>query len=180
MSRGRDATLDLVPTFCVLISTHAGARGRLQLHPDRQPSCISEYLHHHVTLTLDEEQQQQLSVCQFASTLDCYKPLLQVHEEEWSYIPVGGPLPVNSQAVTAFGAAANLVHPATGFSVSRSLRQAPEFAEVATAALQGGGSAADVSSAVWASLWSQERRQQVNMAVTAEKYSTMCPWGWSS
>ena len=45
--------------------------------------------------------------------------LLQVHEEEWSYIPVGGPLPVKEQPLTAFGAAANLVHPATGFSVSR-------------------------------------------------------------
>jgi hypothetical protein len=40
--------------------------------------------------------------------------LLQVHEEEWSYIPVGGPLPVGDQPLTAFGAAANLVHPATG------------------------------------------------------------------
>ena len=40
--------------------------------------------------------------------------MLRVHEEEWSYIPVGGPLPRRDQAVTAFGAAANLVHPATG------------------------------------------------------------------
>ena len=38
----------------------------------------------------------------------------KVHEEEWSYIPVGGPLPRRDQAITAFGAAANLVHPATG------------------------------------------------------------------
>jgi hypothetical protein len=45
--------------------------------------------------------------------------VLQVHEEEWSYIPVGGPLPIKEQPLTAFGAAANLVHPATGFSVSR-------------------------------------------------------------
>jgi lycopene epsilon-cyclase len=45
--------------------------------------------------------------------------MLQIHEEEWSYIPVGGPLPIKEQPLTAFGAAANLVHPATGFSVSR-------------------------------------------------------------
>ncbi len=38
----------------------------------------------------------------------------EVHEEEWSYIPVGGPLPRADQPITAFGAAANLVHPATG------------------------------------------------------------------
>ena len=49
-------------------------------------------------------------------------------EEEWSYIPVGGPLPLGSQAVTAFGAAANLVHPATGYSITRSLREAPRLA----------------------------------------------------
>jgi len=38
----------------------------------------------------------------------------QIHEEEWSYIPVGGPLPISDQSVTAFGAAASLIHPATG------------------------------------------------------------------
>ena len=43
----------------------------------------------------------------------------RVVEEEWSYIPVGGPLPVAGQPVTAFGAAANLVHPATGYSIAR-------------------------------------------------------------
>lgn len=37
-----------------------------------------------------------------------------MHEEEWSYIPVGGPLPLPDQPVAAFGAAANLVHPGEG------------------------------------------------------------------
>lgn len=32
-----------------------------------------------------------------------------MEEEEWSYVPVGGPLPKARQTVTAFGAAANLV-----------------------------------------------------------------------
>lgn len=40
--------------------------------------------------------------------------MVKVHEEEWSFIPVGGPLPVPGQNIAAFGAAANLVHPATG------------------------------------------------------------------
>ena len=35
----------------------------------------------------------------------------EVHEEEWSYIPVGGPLPRPDQPAAAFGAAASLVHP---------------------------------------------------------------------
>lgn len=36
--------------------------------------------------------------------------VVKVEEEEWSYIPVGGPLPKTGQTITAFGAAANLVH----------------------------------------------------------------------
>eukprot|EP00192_Tetraselmis_astigmatica_P004395 CAMPEP_0117672472 /NCGR_PEP_ID=MMETSP0804-20121206/13923_1 /TAXON_ID=1074897 /ORGANISM="Tetraselmis astigmatica, Strain CCMP880" /LENGTH=429 /DNA_ID=CAMNT_0005481077 /DNA_START=273 /DNA_END=1562 /DNA_ORIENTATION=- len=46
-----------------------------------------------------------------------------VHDEEWSYIPVGGPLPIREQPITAFGAAANMVHPATGYSLARSMRE---------------------------------------------------------
>jgi len=47
--------------------------------------------------------------------------ILKVHEEEWSYIPVGGSLPNTDQKNLAFGAAASMVHPATGYSVVRSL-----------------------------------------------------------
>lgn len=34
--------------------------------------------------------------------------------QEWSYIPVGGSLPNTDQKNLAFGAAASMVHPATG------------------------------------------------------------------
>lgn len=34
--------------------------------------------------------------------------------QEWSYIPVGGSLPNTEQRNLAFGAAASMVHPATG------------------------------------------------------------------
>jgi lycopene epsilon-cyclase len=85
----------------------------------------------------------------------------QVHEEEWSYIPVGGPLPAEGQAVAAFGAAANLVHPATGFSVSRSLREAPAVADAAAAALRAPSAGArEAAAAVWGALWPAERRRQ--------------------
>ena len=90
--------------------------------------------------------------------------ILKVHEKEWSYIPVGGPLPKGDQYLTAFGAAANLVHPATGFSVSRSLREAPVMAEAAAAALAAGGGAKEVAGAVWKALWPQEKRRQVRAA----------------
>lgn len=38
--------------------------------------------------------------------------------QEWSYIPVGGSLPNTEQKNLAFGAAASMVHPATGMSWS--------------------------------------------------------------
>ncbi|GBF93614.1 chloroplast lycopene epsilon-cyclase precursor [Raphidocelis subcapitata] len=87
--------------------------------------------------------------------------LKTVHEEEWSYIPVGGPLPLPGQPVAAFGAAANLVHPATGFSVSRSLREAPAAAAAAAAALaRPDAGAREAAAAVWEALWPAERRRQ--------------------
>lgn len=84
-----------------------------------------------------------------------------IHEEEWSYIPVGGPMPLPGQAITAFGAAANLVHPATGFSVSRTLREAPAMADGITAALAARTPVTQTAAAVWDTLWPAERRRQV-------------------
>ncbi|KAG6424126.1 hypothetical protein SASPL_114539 [Salvia splendens] len=54
----------------------------------------------------------------------------RVFFEEWSYIPVGGSLPNTEQRNLAFGAAASMVHPATGYSVVRSLSEAPQYASV--------------------------------------------------
>eukprot|EP00877_Chromochloris_zofingiensis_P005408 jgi/Chrzof1/14869/Cz09g18310.t1_LCYE[v5.2] len=86
----------------------------------------------------------------------------RIHETEWSYIPVGGPLPSANQPITAFGAAANLVHPATGFSVSRSLREAPVMAEAAVQALSGSQTVPEVAAAVWQALWPDEKRRQAS------------------
>ncbi len=91
--------------------------------------------------------------------------VLKVHEEEWSYIPVGGPLPVAEQNVTAFGAAASLIHPATGFSVSRSFREAPKFADEIQAVLKDGLDVPRASRRVWEKLWTTEGRAQVREAV---------------
>lgn len=157
----------------------------------------------------------------------------EVHEEEWSYIPVGGPLPRPDQPITAFGAAANLVHPATGggswggagcwagwlnashascpsadpllpataspassncavffggrlshclphdlrtcmpsagYSLTRSLREAPSMARAIRAALEEQSSHADAARFVWEALWTQEKRRQVGRcAAVAER-----------
>lgn len=91
----------------------------------------------------------------------------KVLDEEWSYIPVGGPLPRPDQKILAFGAAANLVHPASGYSVARSLKTAPDFARTlaetyARERREGGGVARwseGASRQAWERLWSEELRK---------------------
>lgn len=82
-----------------------------------------------------------------------------IYDEEWSYIPVGGPLPLRNQNITAFGAAANLIHPATGYSLTRSLKNAPHMAKVIRESLKKSFKVSEVSSYIWNYLWSEENRR---------------------
>lgn len=95
--------------------------------------------------------------------------ILRTYEEEWSYIPVGGSLPNTEQKNLAFGAAASMVHPATGYSVVRSLSEAPKYASVLANILKKGhsksivtGRRADenISMQAWNTLWPLERKRQ--------------------
>ncbi|KAK3161105.1 hypothetical protein QOZ80_1BG0071910 [Eleusine coracana subsp. coracana] len=95
--------------------------------------------------------------------------ILKVYEEEWSYIPVGGSLPNTDQKNLAFGAAASMVHPATGYSVVRSLSEAPRYASVisdilrnrvSTEYLPEGSPNYSPSMLAWRTLWPQERKRQ--------------------
>lgn len=88
-----------------------------------------------------------------------------VYEEEWSYIPTGGPLPSRSQAITAFGAAANLVHPATGYSIVRSFRESPNVADAISKAIKEQPNAMNASEYVWDYLWSMEKRRQASFHI---------------
>jgi lycopene epsilon-cyclase len=81
-------------------------------------------------------------------------------EEEASWIPLGGTPPVAPQRTLAYGAAAGLVHPASGFSIVNSLRRAPKFAEAVVAGLNEGGSVAAAERG-WDVLWGDESRRQV-------------------
>lgn len=88
-----------------------------------------------------------------------------IFEEEWSYIPVGGSLPHTTQRHLGFGAAASMIHPATGYSITRSLTEAPAYAAAIAAALRRkeGNSECDSQSAAlsaWNCLWSPERKRQ--------------------
>ncbi|KAJ8750989.1 hypothetical protein K2173_016170 [Erythroxylum novogranatense] len=94
--------------------------------------------------------------------------ILKTYEEEWSYIPVGGSLPNTEQKNLAFGAAASMVHPATGYSVVRSLSEAPKYASVIANIMKGGHSSKlthgiikpSISMQAWNTLWPQERKRQ--------------------
>ena len=81
-------------------------------------------------------------------------------EEEASWIPLGGTPPVSPQRTLAYGAAAGLVHPASGYSIVNSLRRAPKFADAVVEGLKNGGSI-EASTAGWDVLWGDEPRRQV-------------------
>eukprot|EP01023_Acetabularia_acetabulum_P068608 TRINITY_DN9753_c2_g2_i3.p1 TRINITY_DN9753_c2_g2~~TRINITY_DN9753_c2_g2_i3.p1 ORF type:complete len:335 (+),score=46.79 TRINITY_DN9753_c2_g2_i3:182-1186(+) len=89
----------------------------------------------------------------------------QIFDEEWSYIPVGGPLPVGNQDVVAFGASACLVHPSTGYSIARSLREAPQLAQKIVPVLRSNKSRQETAQAVWDIIWSREKRAQASFHV---------------
>ncbi len=62
-----------------------------------------------------------------------------IHHVEHVSIPMDPPLPRVPQAVVGFGAAAGFVHPATGYSVERSLALAPTVARTIARGLAEGG-----------------------------------------
>ncbi|KAM2313649.1 hypothetical protein EV1_026298 [Malus domestica] len=95
--------------------------------------------------------------------------ITKTYEEEWSWIPVGGSLPNTEQKNLAFGAAACMVHPATGYSVARSLSEAPKYASVIATILKPDHNKAirsrqisneNISMLAWNTLWPQERKRQ--------------------
>ena len=87
------------------------------------------------------------------------------------------------QAHFGFGAAANLVHPATGYSILRSLSEAPTVADTIVAGLREQQqqqqqeaaasvemkTSATVAEAAWGTLWSDERRRQSSFQVRFAK-----------
>lgn len=85
-------------------------------------------------------------------------PAGEVHAVERVHIVMDAPLPRLGQPTLALGAAASMVHPATGYSVAASLRAAPELAAaVASALSQPGGGPARAAAYGWAMIWPTER-----------------------
>lgn len=85
----------------------------------------------------------------------------RILEEERCYIAMGGALPDLRQRTVGFGAAAGMVHPATGYLLTRVLGAAPSLADTLARELAGAGATpARASRAAWETLWPRDRRQR--------------------
>ncbi len=81
-----------------------------------------------------------------------------VHEVERVIFPMTLPLPDLHQPIVAFGGAASMVHPASGYMVGGLLRRAPGLAEaIATALEDPQAESAAIARAAWEELWNPDR-----------------------
>lgn len=83
-----------------------------------------------------------------------------VESEEHCMIRMIGANPEIGQRTVGFGAAGGMIHPATGYSVTRVFREAPIMAGVLANHLDEGGSPARAAAAAWGALWPADRRRQ--------------------
>jgi lycopene beta-cyclase len=74
-------------------------------------------------------------------------------------IPLGSP-PPRAQRVIGFGAAGGMIHPATGYSVARALREAPTLARALADALGRGAAPEAAAAAAWRALWPADARRR--------------------
>ena len=83
--------------------------------------------------------------------------ITEVIHEEFCLFPMNLPLPDRSQPVLAFGGAASMVHPASGYMVGSLLRRGPGLAQALAVALTNSslGSAA-LAQTGWQALWPSE------------------------
>ncbi len=84
--------------------------------------------------------------------------VLEAHEVERCLFPMNLPMPRFDQPVVGFGAAASMVHPASGYSIGAQLRRAPDLAVAIAQALKAENpSPQSVARAGWQGLWPQDR-----------------------
>lgn len=87
----------------------------------------------------------------------------EIEAEEWVAFPMNAAAPAPGPLL-AYGSAAGLVHPVSGFQLADALRRAPEVAHAVAHALAAGGPGAAVQ-AGWAALWTPERRAAREVAL---------------
>lgn len=85
---------------------------------------------------------------------------ISVDAVERVVFPMGVAVPDLRQPVVGFGAAAGMVHPATGFQVARSLRTAPMLAAALAEAIGSGAGPAATARAGWSAVWPADALKQ--------------------
>jgi lycopene cyclase-like protein len=87
--------------------------------------------------------------------------VVAVESVERVVFPMGVAVPPRPQPVLAFGAAAGMVHPATGFQVAAALRRAPAVAAaLADALAPSDARPADVAARAWSAVWPADLLRQ--------------------
>lgn len=81
----------------------------------------------------------------------------EVLDEERCVFPMGVALPSRDQPVLGFGAAAGLVHPATGYMLARTLRLAAPLADALCEGVSRGEAPATLATRGWRMLWPTAR-----------------------
>lgn len=94
-----------------------------------------------------------------------------IEEEEFCYIPMGGPLPAKDQRIVGFGGSSAMVHPSTGYHLCRAMMGAGNVARVIREELSKNGSGnagwnPDRAAArAYDAIWSPTNVAQRNFAV---------------
>lgn len=96
--------------------------------------------------------------------------VLNIEEEEYCYIPMGGELPERTQRVIAFGAAANIVHPSTGYQACRMMAASTDVAAQIGQGVREGWSPDDIASRSYNAMWGKQNRQQRDFQVCNSQY----------
>ena len=103
----------------------------------------------------------------------CFKRLehlgisvIDIEEEEFCYIPMGGALPAKDQRIVAFGGASAMVHPSTGYNLCRNMMGACDVAKAISKELSGSSYNLDRAAAsAYDAMWSPSNIRQRNFAV---------------
>ena len=88
-----------------------------------------------------------------------------LEEEEYCYIPMGGELPDSTQRLIAFGAAANMVHPSTGYQACRMLASSTDVATAISDGIKSQKCPDEIAASAYASLWNEKNRLQRDFQV---------------
>lgn len=92
--------------------------------------------------------------------------ITDIEEEEFCYIPMGGPLPAKDQRVVGFGGAAAMVHPSTGYHLCRAMMASGSVAEAIRKELSNENFNPDRAAAsAYNAIWSPTNIAQRNFAV---------------